>query len=80
MRKHLQRRRLCRSTQEFVGRGGQDAQFIDTVHALGSRLPLAVGLVVLTTFVVLFLFTGSVVQPIRALIFGALTLAATLGG
>ena len=62
-----------------VGRGGQDAQFIDTVHALGSRLPLAVGLVVLTTFVVLFLFTGSVVQPIRALIFGALTLAATLG-
>ncbi len=59
--------------------GGQDAQFIDTVHALGSRLPLAVGLVVLTTFVVLFLFTGSVVQPIRALIFGALTLAATLG-
>jgi len=59
--------------------GGDDAQFIDTLHALGSRLPLATALVVLTTFVVLFLFTGSVVQPIRALILGSLSLAATLG-
>ena len=59
--------------------GGDDAQFIDTVHALGCAAAAGDRLVVLTTFVVLFLFTGSVVQPIRALLLGALSLAATLG-
>ena len=33
----------------------------------------------LTTFVLLFLFTGSIVQPVRALLGNALTLGATLG-
>ena len=33
----------------------------------------------LTTFIVLFLFTGSVVQPVRALALNAVTLAATAG-
>src|SRR5215475_3171468 len=59
--------------------GGEDAQFMDTVHAIAVRLPIAIGLVVLTTFTVLFLFTGSVIQPIRALLLGSLSLAATLG-
>jgi putative drug exporter of the RND superfamily len=59
--------------------GGDDARFIDTVHAIGKRLPLAIGMVVLTTLIVLFLFTGSIVQPLRALISGALSLVATLG-
>jgi putative drug exporter of the RND superfamily len=59
--------------------GGQTAELIDTTHAIGTRLPLAALLIVLTTFLVLFLFTGSVVQPIRALVFNAVTLAATAG-
>ena len=58
---------------------GVDAQLIDTTHAIGGKLPLAALLVVLTTFLVLFLFTGSVVQPIRALLLNALSLAATVG-
>jgi RND superfamily putative drug exporter len=33
----------------------------------------------MTTFIVLFLFTGSVVQPVRALLSNVLTLGATLG-
>lgn len=33
----------------------------------------------LTTFVLLFLFTGSIVQPLRALLSNVLSLAATLG-
>ena len=47
----------------------------------GSRSSAAVAalLVVLTTFVVLFLFTGSVVQPVRALVLNALSLSATVG-
>jgi len=59
--------------------GGQTAELIDTIHAIGTRLPLAALLIVLTTFLVLFLFTGSVVQPIRALVLNAITLAATGG-
>ena len=59
--------------------GGQTAELIDTTHAIGTRLPLAGLLIVLTTFIVLFLFTGSVVQPIRSLVLNGVTLAATGG-
>ena len=59
--------------------GGPTAELVDTTHAIGSRLPLAALLIVLTTFVVLFLFTGSVLQPIRSLLLNAVTLAATAG-
>ncbi|GGX18617.1 membrane protein [Streptomyces malachitofuscus] len=59
--------------------GGTDAQLVDTRDSIGDRLPLAVALVALTTFVLLFLFTGSVVQPLRALVLNAVSLAATLG-
>jgi RND superfamily putative drug exporter len=59
--------------------GGQTAELIDTTHAIGTRLLLAGLLIVLTTFIVLFLFTGSVVQPIRSLVLNAVTLAATAG-
>jgi RND superfamily putative drug exporter len=59
--------------------GGQTAQLIDAKHAIGSRLLLAGLIIVLTSFVLLFLFTGSVLQPLRALLGNALTLAATLG-
>jgi RND superfamily putative drug exporter len=59
--------------------GGQTAELIDTTHAIGTRLPLAALLILLTTFLVLFLFTGSVVQPIRSLLLNVVTLAATAG-
>jgi putative drug exporter of the RND superfamily len=59
--------------------GGQTAELIDSTHAIGTRLPLAALLIVLTTFIVLFLFTGSVVQPIRSLVLNVVTLAATAG-
>ncbi|MBD0734971.1 MMPL family transporter [Streptomyces sp. CBMA29] len=59
--------------------GGTDAELVDTRHSIGGQLPLAIGLVVLTTFILLFLFTGSVVQPLRALLLNAITLVATLG-
>jgi RND superfamily putative drug exporter len=58
---------------------GADAQLIDTRHVIAQRLPLALGLVVLTTLIVLFLFTGSLIQPLRAVLLNALSLSATLG-
>jgi RND superfamily putative drug exporter len=59
--------------------GGQTAELIDSTHAIGSRLLPAGLLVVLTTFIVLFLFTGSVLQPIRSLLLNVVTLSATAG-
>ncbi|MBW5423660.1 MMPL family transporter [Streptomyces sp. BG9H] len=59
--------------------GGADAELVDSNASIGDRLPLAVGLIVITTFLLLFLFTGSVVQPLRALALNAISLGATLG-
>jgi putative drug exporter of the RND superfamily len=68
-----------RSSGMDVVVGGDTAQLMDTKDAIGSRLPLAALLIALTTFVLLFLFTGSVLQPLRALLFNVLGLSATLG-
>lgn len=59
--------------------GGTTAEFMDSQHAIGSRLLLAGGWIALTTFVLLFLFTGSLLQPLRALLLNVIGLSATLG-
>jgi RND superfamily putative drug exporter len=58
---------------------GNAAVLVDSTHAIASRLPIAIGMIVLTTFVLLFLFTGSIVQPLRALLLNGLSLSATMG-
>ena len=62
-----------------VQAGGQSAQLVDSKASLFSRLPLALGIIALVTFIVLFLFTGSVVVPVKALALNVLSLAATFG-
>ncbi|MCM2394136.1 MMPL family transporter [Streptomyces albipurpureus] len=59
--------------------GGVDAELVDAKNSIGDRLPIAMALVVVTTFLLLFLFTGSVVQPLRALLLNLIGLGATLG-
>ncbi|MFJ4274304.1 MMPL family transporter [Streptomyces coelicoflavus] len=59
--------------------GGTDAELVDAKDSISGQLPLAIALVVLTTFVLLFLFTGSIVQPLRALALNVVSLGATLG-
>ena len=59
--------------------GGGAARLVDSVDSVGDRLPLAIALIALSTFLLLFLFTGSVFQPIRALLFNVLGLSATVG-
>jgi RND superfamily putative drug exporter len=59
--------------------GGPTATLIDTSAAVGDRLPVAILLIALTTFVLLFLFTGSIVVPIKALVLNLLMLSAVLG-
>jgi putative drug exporter of the RND superfamily len=58
---------------------GRSAQLVDSKHSLVARLPIALGLIGLITFVVLFLFTGSVVMPVKALVLNLLSLTATFG-
>jgi RND superfamily putative drug exporter len=58
---------------------GNAADLVDTKASLGHRLPLALGLVLTATFVLLFLFTGSVVIPLKALALNVLSLSATFG-
>ena len=59
--------------------GGQTASFLDLQSSLRAHLPLAVAVLALTSLVLLFLLTGSVVLPFKSLLMAALTLSATLG-
>lgn len=59
--------------------GGLTAENVDTKAALYERVPLAVALLALAMFGVLFAFTGSVVLPIKALLLNVVSLSATLG-
>ncbi len=59
--------------------GGQAADFADSQHAISSRGLLAVLWIAGVTLVMLFLFTGSVVLPVKAVLLNIVTLGATLG-
>jgi RND superfamily putative drug exporter len=59
--------------------GGVTAEFVDLQSSLTEHLPLALGIIVLATLVVLFLMTGSVILPLKAILMNALTLSAAFG-
>jgi RND superfamily putative drug exporter len=58
---------------------GQAAGQIDFLDSMSARAPYAVGLVVLGTLVLLFLMTGSLVIPLKALLLNVISLGAALG-
>lgn len=58
---------------------GQAANQLDFVGSLEQGLPWVLGVLVMMTFVLLFLMTGSVVIPLQALVINTLSLVATLG-
>ena len=51
----------------------------DSVHAITTRLPLVLGLIGVIMFVLLFLLTGSIVVPLKALALNVLSLTAAFG-
>src|SRR5580693_4031198 len=51
----------------------------DSVEGIMTRLPLVLGLIAVITFVLLFLLTGSVVLPLKALVLNVLSLTAAFG-
>jgi len=58
---------------------GSAASLIDFKDRIGSRLPWAIALIALATFVLLFLMTGSVLIPIKAVLMNLLSLGAVFG-
>lgn len=59
--------------------GGQAANQVEFIQSVEQGAPIAFGIVVLATFVLLFLMTGSLLVPLKALLINTLSLAATLG-
>jgi len=63
----------------YLGVAGQTAAYLDLEHSLGAHLPAVLAVIVAATLIVLFLFTGSVVLPVKAVLMNFLSLSAVLG-
>ncbi len=62
-----------------MGVTGSAAFLVDYRDSLASRLPLALVLIGLATMLLLFLMTGSVVVPLKAIVMNVLSLSASFG-
>jgi putative drug exporter of the RND superfamily len=59
--------------------GGTAATLIDTKDDTAARLPYALGIIATATFVLLFLMTGSIAVPVKAIVMNVLSLGASFG-
>jgi len=59
--------------------GGETAVDLDVIQFIYGQVPWAVGTVVLLTYVLLFLLTGSVVLPLKAILLNFLSIGASFG-
>jgi RND superfamily putative drug exporter len=58
---------------------GPNAQLVDSKAAIFSKVPYALGIIALVTFVTLFLMFGSLLVPTKAVVLNLLSLSATFG-
>ena len=58
---------------------GGAAFLVDFTHNLRSRMPLALGIMGFATLLLLFLMTGSILVPIKAIVMNLLSLGASFG-
>jgi RND superfamily putative drug exporter len=63
--------------ERFVG--GVGASYTDSQNAMASSAPLALAWIAIATLIVLFLYTGSVLLPLKAVLLNVMSLGATLG-
>ena len=59
--------------------GGKAAELVDWEESILNRFPFALGWMAIATFILLFLMTGSIVVPIKAMIMNVLSLGASFG-
>ena len=70
--------RALPSDTEFLV-GGNTAALIDQKDSLAENLVVALAIIVVATLSILFLMTGSVILPIKALVMNLLTVSAAFG-
>jgi RND superfamily putative drug exporter len=71
--------RAVRAEQPQTWVTGQAAILVDYKDQLRADIPIALAFIVIATFVLLFLLTGSVLIPLKALLMNLLSLGATFG-
>ncbi|GHJ49782.1 membrane protein [Catellatospora sp. TT07R-123] len=59
--------------------GGRPAADLDQLDTIGQRLPWMLGMVALSTFLLLFLAFGSVVLPLKAIVMNVISIGASFG-
>ena len=59
--------------------GGVAADYTDSQDGISATLPWALGWIILSVLVLIFIFTGSIILPIKAVILNFLSLGATMG-
>ncbi|MEX2587522.1 MAG: MMPL family transporter [Actinomycetota bacterium] len=58
---------------------GPSAELVDAKASIFARVPWAAALILTATFVVLFMMTGSLLVPVKAVVLNLLSLSATFG-
>jgi len=59
--------------------GGVAADYTDSQDGISRTLPWALGWIILSVLVLIFVFTGSIILPIKAVLLNFLSLGATMG-
>ena len=59
--------------------GGVAADYTDSQNGISRTLPWALGWIILSVLVLIFIFTGSIILPIKAVILNFLSLGAPMG-
>jgi putative drug exporter of the RND superfamily len=58
---------------------GPSAELVDGKSSIFDRVPLAAAIIAVVTFVLLFMMTGSILVPVKAVVLNLLSLTATFG-
>jgi len=59
--------------------GGVAADYTDTQDGISQTLPTALGWIAMSVLILLFVFTGSIILPIKAIVLNVMSLTATMG-
>jgi RND superfamily putative drug exporter len=59
--------------------GGVAADYTDSQDGIAHTMPWALGWIALSVLILIFIFTGSIILPIKAVLLNFLSLAATMG-
>ena len=59
--------------------GGVAADYTDSQDGISATLPWALGWIAISVLILIFIFTGSIILPIKAVLLNVLSLAATMG-